>query len=83
MGSMSLLHWLVVGLVVLLLFGRGRLPALMSDVAKGIKSFRAGMREEEEVVPPAATPASPAAAQATVSPPPAATPVSEENKTKV
>ena len=80
---MSLLHWLVVGLVVLLLFGRGRLPALMSDVAKGIKSFRAGMREEEEVVPPAATPASPAAAQATVSPPPAATPASEENKTKV
>jgi sec-independent protein translocase protein TatA len=79
---MSLLHWLVVGLLVLLLFGRGRLPALMSDVAKGIKSFRAGMREDDEVVPPA--PTAPAASpQATVSPPPAATPASEEHKTKV
>ena len=80
MGGMSLLHWLVVGLIVLLLFGRGRLPALMTDVAKGIKSFRAGMREDDEVVPPASTPAPP---QGTVAPPPAATPASEENKTKV
>jgi len=79
---MSLLHWLVVGLIVLLLFGRGRLPALMTDVAKGIKSFRAGMREDDEVVPPAPT-APPAPSQATVSPPPAATPASEEHKTKV
>ena len=84
MGGMSLLHWLVVGLIVLLLFGRGRLPALMTDVAKGIKSFRAGMREDDEVVPPAAAPPAPAAPpQATVSPPPAATPASEEHKTKV
>ena len=80
MGSMSLLHWLVVGLIVLLLFGRGRLPALMTDVAKGIKSFRAGMREDDEVAPP--SPAS-AAPQATVPPPAAATPGSEEHKTKV
>ena len=82
MGSMSLLHWLVVGLLVLLLFGRGRLPALMSDVAKGIKSFRAGMREEDEVAPPAA-PTPGTAPQATVAPPPATAPASEEHKTKV
>ncbi len=84
MGSMSLLHWLVVGLVVLLLFGRGRLPALMSDVAKGIKSFRAGMREEDEVQPaPAPTAANPTAPQATVPPPASAAPASEDHKTKV
>ena len=36
MGSMSIWHWLVVAVVVLLLFGRGKIPELMSDVAKGI-----------------------------------------------
>jgi sec-independent protein translocase protein TatA len=61
---MSLLHWLVVALIVLLLFGRGRLPALMSDVAKGIKSFRAGMREDDtaEAAPPANPPVTSSAA---------------------
>ena len=85
MGSMSLVHWLVVGLIVLLLFGRGRLPALMTDVAKGIKSFRAGMREEDEAAAPAPTPtaANPTAPQATVAPPASATPASEDQKTKV
>lgn len=82
---MSLLHWLVVGLIVLLLFGRGRLPALMTDVAKGIKSFRAGMREEDEVAAPAPAPtaANPTAPQATVAPPASAAPASEDHKTKV
>jgi sec-independent protein translocase protein TatA len=77
---MSLIHWLVVGLIVLLLFGRGRLPALMTDVAKGIKSFRAGMREDDEAAPPSPAPTAP---QATVPPPAAATPTSEDHKTKV
>ncbi|MEQ9125475.1 MAG: twin-arginine translocase TatA/TatE family subunit [Alphaproteobacteria bacterium] len=36
---------LVVG-VVILLFGAGRLPRLMGDMAKGIKSFKQGMRED-------------------------------------
>jgi sec-independent protein translocase protein TatA len=47
MGSMSIWHWLVVAVIVLLLFGRGKIPELMGDVAKGIKSFKAGMKEEE------------------------------------
>ncbi|HRE21436.1 MAG TPA: twin-arginine translocase TatA/TatE family subunit [Rhabdaerophilum sp.] len=47
MGSMSIWHWLVVAVIVLLLFGRGKIPELMGDVAKGIKSFKAGMRDEE------------------------------------
>jgi len=47
MGSFSIWHWLIVLVVVLLLFGRGKIPELMGDVAKGIKSFKKGMGEEE------------------------------------
>ncbi len=47
MGSLSIWHWLVVGLVILLLFGKGKISDLMGDVAKGIKSFKKGMAEDE------------------------------------
>ncbi len=50
MGGLSLWHWLVVGVVVMLLFGKGRFSDLMGDVAKGIKSFKKGMSEEDEPV---------------------------------
>jgi sec-independent protein translocase protein TatA len=46
MGSMSIMHWLIVVAVVLLLFGRGKIPELMGDVANGIKSFKKGMRDD-------------------------------------
>lgn len=52
MGSFSIWHWLVVGILVLLLFGKGRFSDMMGDVAKGIKSFKKGMSEDD--VPPAA-----------------------------
>jgi sec-independent protein translocase protein TatA len=53
MGSFSIWHWLVVGILVLLLFGKGRFSDMMGDVAKGIKSFKKGMAEDEEApVPP-------------------------------
>ena len=48
MGSFSLLHWLVVLVIVVLLFGAGKLPRVMGDFAKGIKAFKAGMKEEDE-----------------------------------
>ncbi|MBX8800858.1 twin-arginine translocase TatA/TatE family subunit [Pseudochrobactrum asaccharolyticum] len=48
MGSFSIWHWLIVLAVVLLLFGRGKIPELMGDVAKGIKNFKQGMNEPEE-----------------------------------
>ncbi|HWK15374.1 MAG TPA: twin-arginine translocase TatA/TatE family subunit [Rhizobiaceae bacterium] len=48
MGSFSIWHWLIVLVVVLLLFGRGKIPELMGDMAKGIKSFKKGMSEEDE-----------------------------------
>ena len=40
-------HILIFGVIVLLLFGRGKISELMGDVAKGIKSFKKGMSEEE------------------------------------
>ncbi|WOK35715.1 twin-arginine translocase TatA/TatE family subunit [Sphingomonas sp. C3-2] len=52
MGGLSLWHWLVVGIVVLLLFGKGRFSDMMGDVAKGIKSFKKGMAEEDEAARP-------------------------------
>lgn len=47
MGSFSIWHWLIVLAVVLLLFGRGKIPELMGDVAKGIKNFKKGMSDED------------------------------------
>ncbi|WAP69204.1 twin-arginine translocase TatA/TatE family subunit [Jiella pelagia] len=47
MGSFSIWHWLIVLAVVLLLFGRGKIPELMGDVAKGIKNFKKGMTDED------------------------------------
>ena len=51
MGSFSIWHWLVVGVLILLLFGKGRFSGMMGDVAEGIKSFKKGMAEED--APPA------------------------------
>lgn len=78
MGSFSIWHWLVVLLVVLLLFGGNKISGLMGDLAKGIKSFKANIKEDEkdaamtaEFAPPAAatgTIQGPQAAQATAQP---------------
>ena len=56
MGSFSLTHWLVVILVIVLLFGRGRISDLMGDFAKGINSFKKGLNDEAEPGSPAAPP---------------------------
>lgn len=48
MGGMSLMHWLIVGVLVILLFGGSRFSNMMGDVAKGIKQFKKGMAEEDE-----------------------------------
>ena len=67
MGSFSIWHWLVVLLVVLLLFGGGKVSSLMGDFAKGIKSFKKNMAEddasmEESTDKPTGTIAGPGAA---------------------
>ncbi len=48
MGSFSIWHWLIVFVVVMLLFGKGRFSDMMGDVAKGIKSFKKGMSDDED-----------------------------------
>jgi len=65
MGSFSLMHWMIVLLIVLLLFGAGKLPRVMGDFAKGLKAFKAGMKDDDsdeavsspkqQVPPPAST----------------------------
>ena len=53
MGGASIWHWVIVGLVVMLLFGRGKISEMMGDVAKGIKAFKKGMSDED--APPTTT----------------------------
>jgi sec-independent protein translocase protein TatA len=69
MGSFSLMHWIVVLAIILILFGAGKLPRVMGDFAKGIKAFKAGMKEEDEAetAPPAQVPP-PGAAASTAAP---------------
>ena len=59
MGAFSLWHWLVLILVVMLLFGRGKLSELMGDFAKGINSFKKGLADDDKpaasVPPPQVT----------------------------
>ena len=52
MGSFSIWHWIIVLLLVMLLFGRGKISELMGDVAKGIKTFKKGMAEDETAEKP-------------------------------
>ena len=52
MGGASIWHWIIVGLIVVLLFGRGKISDMMGDVAKGIKAFKKGMSEDETPVTP-------------------------------
>ncbi|WP_029007282.1 twin-arginine translocase TatA/TatE family subunit [Azospirillum halopraeferens] len=48
MGFTSIWHWLIVLVIVLLLFGAGKLPKVMGDLAKGIKNFKAGLKDGDE-----------------------------------
>lgn len=67
MGSFSIWHWLIVLVIVLLLFGAGKLPSVMGDIAKGVKAFKSGLKDEEEETQAAQT-----APQTTAQTPPAA-----------
>ena len=48
MGGFSLIHWIILGLFLLLLFGGNRFSNMMKDVAKGMKSFKEGMADDED-----------------------------------
>jgi sec-independent protein translocase protein TatA len=47
MGALSIWHILLVAVVVLLLFGRGKMSDFMGDFAKGIKMFKKGLSDDE------------------------------------
>lgn len=47
MGAFSFWHILILVMVAILLFGRGKISELMGDFAKGIKSFKKGMADDE------------------------------------
>ena len=48
MGSFGIWHWVIVGVIVLVLFGgRGKLSSIMGDAAKGIKAFQKGLKGED------------------------------------
>ncbi|HEX3442522.1 MAG TPA: twin-arginine translocase TatA/TatE family subunit [Pseudolabrys sp.] len=66
MGSLSIWHWMIVIVVVLLLFGRGKISDLMGDVAGGIKAFKKGMAEDD--TPPKSEPVKSIDSQASVAP---------------
>ena len=55
MGGISIWQLAIVGILVVLLFGRGKISELMGDVAKGIKSFKKGMKEDDTVTADAGT----------------------------
>jgi len=49
MGGLSIWHWAIVIVVVMLLFGgKGKISNLMGDAAKGIKAFREGLKGEDD-----------------------------------
>ena len=53
MGSLSPWHLLILGVIVLLVFGgRGKLSGIMGDAAKGIRAFREGLKDDHADTPP-------------------------------
>lgn len=48
MGGMSWIHWLVVLVIVLLVFGTKRLTSGAKDLGNAVKEFKKGMRDEDD-----------------------------------
>jgi sec-independent protein translocase protein TatA len=47
MGSLSVWHWAIVLVIVVLVFGTGKLAGSMGDFAKGIKAFKKGLKDDD------------------------------------
>jgi sec-independent protein translocase protein TatA len=75
MGALAPSHWILLLLVVVLLFGTGRISSVMGDFAKGLKAFRKNMAEESDVSMEAQESRA-AAPSPTIAPPPAQVPPS-------
>jgi sec-independent protein translocase protein TatA len=48
MGSLSIWHWLIVLVIVMLVFGTKKIGNMGSDLGKAVKGFKDGMKGEEE-----------------------------------
>ncbi|MBF0561406.1 MAG: twin-arginine translocase TatA/TatE family subunit [Alphaproteobacteria bacterium] len=55
MGMGSIWHWIIVLVIIMLLFGKDKIPSLMGDMAKGVRAFKQGLRDDDA---PASAPAS-------------------------
>jgi sec-independent protein translocase protein TatA len=75
-GQIGIWQILIVAVVILVLFGRGRISEMMGDFGKGISSFKKGMSEEDSKPTPAAKIEAPAA-----DPAPAESKTSEKSDT--
>lgn len=65
MGSLSIWHWLIVLLVVVIVFGTGKLRNIGRDLGGAVKGFKEGMKEgtETPAEPPKVEESKPAASQ--------------------
>ncbi|HVJ20844.1 MAG TPA: twin-arginine translocase TatA/TatE family subunit [Polyangiaceae bacterium] len=48
MGSLSPIHWIIVLVIVLLIFGPGRLAGVGKGLGEGIRSFKKGLNTDED-----------------------------------
>jgi sec-independent protein translocase protein TatA len=48
MGLGGISHWIILLVIVLLLFGAGRISGVMGELGKGLKSFKKGLADEED-----------------------------------
>ncbi|WP_341793319.1 MULTISPECIES: twin-arginine translocase TatA/TatE family subunit [unclassified Rickettsia] len=46
--GMSFSHLLIILLIIFVLFGAGKLPQVMADLAKGLKAFKDGMKDKDK-----------------------------------
>lgn len=49
--SIGIAQILLIVLLVLVIFGAGKLPNVMGDIAKGVKNFKKGLNEEDDTPP--------------------------------
>jgi sec-independent protein translocase protein TatA len=54
MGGLSLVHWIIILFVIVLLFGAGRISPMMGELAKGMKAFKQGLKDDDKPAEPVA-----------------------------
>ena len=67
MGNIGWSGIIIVAVLVVLLFGRGKISSIMGDVAKGIKSFKKGMSDNPDQTSSIASPSEETSSEETTS----------------